>query len=82
MRIRKAPEGGLFCMYDRLLRLAATLQVTELDLCIKKSTLCWRLATLPFRVPSLQLCLTAGFGMGPGVPTASRHQHKMLSLIH
>src|SRR3989344_5756316 len=42
------------------------------------STLCWRLPTLPFRVPSALEGLTAVFGMRTGVPPPTKHQHGAL----
>ena len=48
----------------------------------RSNPLFWRLATLPFRVPSLQPCLTAEFGMGSGVTTASNHQNTRFDTLH
>ena len=44
------------------------------------STLCWRLPTLPLRVPSALEGLTAVFGMRTGVPPPMKHQHRELKL--
>ncbi len=46
------------------------------------SALFWRIATLPLRVPSLQRCLTALFGMVRGVTTASNHQNTTLKNLN
>ncbi len=46
--------------------------------CVFLSTLCWRRPTLPLRVPSAQMGLTAVFGMRTGVPPSPNHQHRRL----
>ena len=42
------------------------------------SPVCWRRATLAFRLPSPQEGLTAVFGMRTGVPPPTKHQHTIL----
>ncbi len=48
--------------------------------CFCLNILCWRLPTLPLRVPSVLEGLTAVFGKRTGVTPPTKHQHRVFKL--